>query len=535
MKLFAPNRKSISMTMQPSEEMEIVALLSAPATYACDGRVDVIETHCARIFLACDEAFKVKKRVKFPFVDFTTLETRFAACQREIEINQPHAPGLYLGLRRISRSDDGRLNLQNIGETVEWVVHMRRFDQSAVLAYVADRGPLPSSLPHKLASMVAHYHRSSPVSLGSGAERMHRLVEQLTAELSASGSLLSENDVSTFGSLARDHLLRHARLLDARAASGAVRRCHGDLHLGNIVTIGAEPVPFDALEFNEELATTDVLYDLAFLLMDLDHRGLRGEANAVLNAYVAEAPLGSEIAGLGCLPLFLACRAAVRAVVFLERSRQRHEESVRSNLLGQAGAYIELSVRYLQPAPALNVAIGGLSGSGKSTVARALAPSIGLAPGAIHLRSDIERKRLAGYAEEHRLSSDYYTAEMSQIVYDKLIEKSVAILASGHSVVTDAVYARPDERTAIADATKHAGGCFIGFWLDAPAEQLIARVDARTGDVSDATASVVRFQLELDVGAISWHRLDASQSSERVIEAALAILENFMARFERCS
>ncbi len=524
------------MITPQSEEMDIVALLSTPATYAFDGPVDIVETHCARVFLIDHEAFKVKKRVKFPFVDFTTLERRFAACQREIEINQPHAPGLYLGLRPISRSTDGRLNLENIGETVEWAVHMRRFDQSAVLASVADRGPLPFALPRKLASMVASYHRSSPVSLlGSGSKRMHQLVEQLTTELSASGSLLSEADVATFGSLARDHLLRRGELLDARAASGAVRRCHGDLHLGNIVLIDSKPVPFDALEFDEELATTDVLYDLAFLLMDLDHRGLRSEANVVLNTYVAEAPLGSEIEGLACLPLFLACRAAVRAVVFLERARQPQEPVVRSDILGKARSYLELSICYLQPLPALNVAIGGLSGSGKSTVARALAPSIGLAPGALHLRSDVERKRLGGFAEEQRLSSDYYTAEMSQIVYDKLIEKSVAILATGHSVVADAVYARPDERTAIADATKNAGGCFIGFWLDAPAEQLIARVDARNGDASDATANVVRFQLEFNVGAIRWHRLDASQRPERVIEAALSILENFMARFEQRS
>ncbi|WP_414463618.1 AAA family ATPase [Hyphomicrobium sp. DY-1] len=506
------------------EEAEVVALLSAAETYSLPrGSVDVIETHCARVFLAGDQAFKVKKRVKLPFLDFTILERRFSACRREIELNQPHAPTIYLGLRQISRRADGILTLENAGKTVDWAVHMRRFDQASVLVRIADRGPLPAVLPQKLAVMVANYHRSAPrSSADQGSARIYRLVEQLASELSTGGDLICEN-ASTFSSLAHDHLFRNARLLDQRAASGALRRCHGDLHLGNIVMINSDPVPFDALEFDEELATTDVFYDLAFLLMDLDHRGLRAEANGVINGYVGEAPLGSEIDGLACLPLFLACRSCVRAVVSLERARQE-QGPISDGLLREAQAFLTSSLQYLRPSPAIAIAIGGLSGSGKSTLGRILAPLLGRAPGAIHLRSDIERKRLAGVAEEHRLSRQYYTAETSKAVYQHLGDKSAATVASGHSVVTDAVFARPDERLAIEEAALRAGGRFLGFWLDAPEDQLTARVEARMGDASDATADVVRSQLKFDLGPISWHRLDASGDPRRVFEAAIAVL-----------
>lgn len=511
--------------MEASQEAEIVAFLSAAGTYLLPGgHVDVVETHCARVFLAGNEAFKVKKRVKFPFLDFTTIDKRFAACQREIDLNRPHAPTIYLGLQRISRSPDGRLNLNGIGETIDWAVHMRRFDQASVLASLAETGALPKTLPQKLATVVADYHRACLLSIGAdGAERIRRLVTDLSAELSSSESPLRQEAVAAFSTLASRHLSEHARLLDKRAASGAVRRCHGDLHLGNIVLIDDEPIPFDALEFDEELATIDVLYDLAFLLMDLDHRGLRSEANIVLNGYVAERPLGSEIEGLACLPLFLACRAGVRAMVSLERARQK-QASGSDDAFKPAEMFLASALRYLRPTPAITIAIGGLSGSGKSTLGRALAPLVGLAPGAIHLRSDIERKRLAGFTEQQRLPPEHYTIKTSKAVYDHLTDRAASIITSGHSAVTDAVFARLDERLAIEEAASSAGGHFVGFWLDAPAEQLISRVEARKDDASDATASVVRLQLDYDLGPIAWHRLNAATGPQGVLEGALAVL-----------
>ncbi len=522
------------MHTSADEEAEIGAFLANPETHSLRGErvhaIEVIETHCARVFLAGDDVYKIKKRVKFSFLDFTTLEKRFAACQREIDLNKPYAPSIYLGLIRLSRSADGHLNLTGDGETVDWAVHMRRFDQASVLDRMADARALPEALPRKLARMVAEYHRRSNVhATTDGANRVRKVVEGLTAGLLSTGGATAMEAARTFSVLADCHLSGQTKLLDVRAASGAIRRCHGDLHLGNIVLMGDEPVPFDALEFSEDLATVDVLYDLAFLLMDLDHRGLRPEANAVLNGYVVAAPLGSEIGGLACLPLFLACRAAVRAVVTFELATQKHP-SDSHEILAKATSFLSSAVGFMERSSPVAIAIGGLSGSGKSTLGRSLAPSIGRAPGAVHLRSDVERKRLAGRDELERLGPEHYTIEASRSIYAHLEKTAQAILSTGHSVVIDAVFARPEERISIADAASRAGAEFIGFWLDASEEQLIARVEARQGDASDATSNVVRSQMNFDLGEIAWRRLDATRGQRNVFDAALGDLMTLMER-----
>jgi aminoglycoside phosphotransferase family enzyme/predicted kinase len=495
------------------EEREVTAFLSDPATYGAP-RVDVIETHVARVFLAGDEAYKVKKRVRLPFVDFSTLEARRRAAVREIELNQPYAPALYLGLRPITREADGRLRLGGEGEVIDWVVHMHRFDQEALLASEARKGPLPDPLSKALAAMAARYHRACPVASGlDGAQVIARVVRQLTTALAGAAA-------------ARAFLDRLAALLEStgplltrRGRAGAIRRCHGDLHLGNIVLIDGAPVPFDALEFSEELATIDVLYDLAFLLMDLDYRGDRHAANIVLNSYARAAPVGQEIEGLACLPLFLACRAGVRAVVAIERSgqleREDQEEQKRS-----AQRYLELAATFLNPPPPALVAVGGLSGTGKSTLAAGLASLIGPAPGALHLRSDIERKRLFGVPETERLKPEHYRAKVSEETYAQLLDKARRALVAGHAVIVDAVFARPAERAAIEAVARQLHRPFAGLWLAAPSETLFARVEARHGDASDADRAVVNEQLSYDIGEIAWLRIDAGGTPLQSLEKA---------------
>ncbi len=511
---------------EPSTEAEVAALLESPAAYpGPPERVDMIETHCARIFLAGGEALKVKKRVRLPFLDFSTLEARRAACARELELNQPFAPGIYIGLAAITREADGRLRIEGAGPPVDWAVRMRQFDQENLLSSVAAKGPLAPSLSRDLAAMAARLHGSCPVAMGAdGAGRVRALIGGLAAEFDSASSFLGGGGDS-FRGRATEALEKIAKRLDARAAGGAVRRCHGDLHLGNIVLLDGRPVPFDALEFNEDLATIDVLYDLAFLLMDLDRRGDRAAANAVLNAYIGESPAGQESEGLACLPLFLACRAAVRAVVAVERARQEQGAPARSHEEAARGL-LDAAHRYLAPAPPVLVAVGGLSGSGKSTLAAALAPFLGAAPGAIHLRSDVLRKRLFGAPEAERLAAECYRPEVTETVYRLLGGEAERILAAGHGVVADAVFATPGERAAIAAAAEKEGRRFLGLWLEAPASALLARVEGRHGDASDAGAAVVRRQLAYETGPVAWSRLDASGSPGGVLERALAVIGN---------
>jgi predicted kinase len=294
---------------------------------------------------------------------------------------------------------------------------------------------------------------------------------------------------------------------DARAKAGFVRRCHGDLHLGNLCLWRGRPVLFDALEFDEALATIDVAYDLAFLLMDAEHRLDRAAANRLLNRYVARTGDAALVAGL---PVFLSMRAMVRA----------HVEA-RSGHAGLVGGYLTAAGRYLAPGPAVVVAIGGLPGTGKSTVGRALAPLLGPAPGALLLRSDEIRKRQNGAEPETRLPESAYSLEKSVAVFDELA-KSVGLAASGgHAAVADATFLDVSHRAMVEAAAKHAGVPFVGIWLSAPLAVLEARVAARTGDASDATVAILRRASVNDPGPLDWHAVDATDG-----EAALALVKS---------
>jgi predicted kinase len=283
-------------------------------------------------------------------------------------------------------------------------------------------------------------------------------------------------------------------------------------------------VLFDALEFDDRLATIDVLYDLAFLLMDLGKRGLGAHANTVLNAYLDESGDSGNLLGLAALPLFLSLRAMIRAKVELLRAeagaardamhvardveRIAHDDAHVAR--GHAHDYFALANSFFVPVRPRLVAIGGLSGSGKSVVARAIAPWFGPFPGAVIVRSDRERKRLFGVAPEVRLPAEAYAKSLSDQVYAACRKRAALALSAGRSVILDAVHARPEERDAVAALAASHGAAFTGLWLEAPAALMRERVARREGDVSDATQAVVETQLAYDLGALAFERIDAS-------------------------
>lgn len=496
-----------------ADQGEVLAWLAAPETYGPEVReVERIDTHGAIVFLAGDRAHKVKRAVKYPYMDFSTLDRRKLACEREIALNRRTAPDLYLTAEPIVRALDGALQIGGPGETVEWLVLMRRFDQDGLCDRLAQRGLLTPALARTLAEEVASLHDTAEVlsggkAKGGGAAGMRAVIDENAAEFAERPALFPGSDkLAAATTRALDSV---AELLDARLAAGLVRRCHGDLHLRNICVIEEHPTIFDCIEFNDAIACIDVFYDLAFLLMDLDHRGLRPLANLVLNRYLQ---VRDDIGGLATLPLFLSVRAAVRAKVSISIADIQTEKSAKERLHAEARAYLAKAKQYLAPARPRLVAIGGLSGTGKTTLARELAPRIEPAPGAMHLRSDVLRKRLAGVDEFTRLPTEAYTAEASAQVYAALIKDAGTALNAGHSVVVDAVYARPQERAAIEDLACACGVHFAGIWLEAPETTLIERVTQRRGDASDATAPVVRTQQTYDLGEIKWTRIDATAS-----------------------
>ena len=506
-------------------EARVVSFLSDPESYPDrPPSVDVIETHGARVFLAGSRAYKIKRAVRYDYMDFSTLAKRRAALEKEFAINHPHAPTIYQGLVAITQRKDGTLGIDSIGEPVEWALVMTRFEQDDLLSAIAARGELDTSLAESVADAIAAYHKgTASVTDAAGASRIEMTVTHLATSGLTAPELADPDDVARWEKLARGHLETNRALLDKRARDGAVRLAHGDLHLANIVVIDGAPNLFDAIEFDDEIRTVDRLYDLAFLLMDLEAKGCRPAANAILNSYAARPGSEADIDAVALLPLFLSLRAAIRAMVASQRARLAAPDR-KAAALDEARDYFSKAIAFLAPTAPRLIAVGGLSGTGKTTLARALAPDIGPAPGALVVRTDIERKRLFAVPEKTRLPPESYTRAASEAVYEAVFTRAARIITAGHSAICDAVFSKQAERDQAAVIAATAGVLFDGIWLEAPAETMRARVATRTGDASDATPAVVDAQLATAPAAVTWPRITAGSSPETTLSEARLVL-----------
>lgn len=498
-------------------QQSAIDALSEPATHG-GAAVKRIDTHAAIVFLAGDRAYKIKRAVKLPYLDFSTLELRRSFCEREVALNRRTAPDLYLGVKAITQDADGAFRLGGSGRPIEWVVVMRRFSQDDMLDALAARGALSPALLNDLADGVAVFHAKAepiitPGDHGGGAAGLRWVIDDNFAELAERPDLFPKPDLDSIERASRAAFRTREVLLDRRLAEGLVRRCHGDLHLRNICVMNGRPAPFDGIEFNDRLSVIDLFYDLAFLLMDLEQRKLRPAANLVLARYLQRR---DDLEGLAALPLFLNTRALVRAKVASTAERVTTEVAARQRHRNESLAYFREAARYLAGGPPRLLAIGGLSGSGKSALALRLAPSLGRSPGAIVIRSDIERKAMYGIDETARLPSDAYAPEVGERVFARMLARARRVLYTGHSAILDGVYARPDQRAAAETLAHAAGAGFLGLWLEAPRETLLARVAARRNDASDATADVVEKQLDYDLGVIGWTQIYAGGTLDQV-------------------
>lgn len=500
----------------PDDQSAVVDFLASRSTHR-GLPVERIDTHTAVVFLAGARAYKLKRAVRFDYVDFSTLERRRVSCEREVRLNRRTAPALYRGVLPVCR-EAGRLTLGGTGTVVEWLVEMNRFDQTKLFDRLAALGTLDLRLMSPLAEAIAGFHMAAERRFDHGGARaMAWVIDGNASGLAEFGK--GWIDESLRASVTRDSnaaLGRWGDRLDGRRRAGYVRQCHGDLHLGNIVQLNGQATLFDGVEFNDEISCIDVVYDLAFLLMDLWHRRLPHHANTVLNRYLSET---DDLEALRVLPLFLACRAAVRAKTSATAGHVQEDPARYHEQMALASEYLASADRFLHPPRPCLVAIGGLSGSGKSTTAMALAPAVGAVPGAIVFRSDEIRKRLCGVPRLEPLGSAGYSEGVSQRVYDTLIDHARTAIGSGHSAIVDAVYALPALRQAIERVAADASVPFVGCWLDAPESTLVARVEGRHDDPSDADAVVIRRQQAQGPGPISWHRIDGSQAPEKVVDA----------------
>ncbi len=502
----------------------LIDWLSTPAAHGSDdGPVGRVETHASVVFLAGRHAWKLKRAVRYDYLDYTTAARRRHYLLEELRLNRRTAPAVYRTVRTVRQTTDGRFHIDgNAGRAIDYLLEMTRFDPATQFDRLAERGALDLALMPPLADAMAQLHQAAdPRRDHGGAEAMRGVILGNRDGLATYGAGALDGDAcERLAEASLAQLARCGARLDARRAQGLVRHCHGDLHLRNACLVDGETTIFDCIEFDDAFSCIDTWYDAAFLMMDLLQRGLDTHANVVLNRYVERT---GDIGGLGLLPLFLSVRAAVRAKICATAASLQTTAAEAIRLRDDARSYLDLALDVIAPHTPRLVAIGGVSGSGKSTLARRLAPAAGPAPGAVLLRSDIERKRLFGVAPETPLGPEGYTAEASRRVYATLLDRARAVLDAGHGVIVDAVWPDSNQRDAIASVARDAGVRFTGLWLDAPLGTVSTRLAGGSGDASDATPDVAAAQAQRIAPPAAWTTIDASGEAEAVERAARTI------------
>lgn len=500
--------------MRASEDPTQLPMRIAAALSRSEGTpAQHIETHLSHVLLTRDRAYKLKKPVRMPFVDFTTMEQRREACVAELEVNRNLGSPIYQAVAPVIEDVSGNISVGGAGQPIDWVVVMRCFDPSHQFDELAKAGRLDRNLAKRTAERIAAMHAAAPPVLTAGHAADYRAIIRNLRRTEKEGAAQLELEIgepSPFAALDAE-LARVDPLIERRRAHGKVRRVHGDLHLRNICLLDGEPTPFDALEFDERLATTDVLYDLAFLLMDLNRAGLGQQANTVMNRYWDVA--GEDEDALALLPFFMSLRAAVRMAVAIEGGN-----------LTEGETYRRLAFSLLRRSRPVLVAIGGLSGTGKSTIAAEIAPQLPGPAGARLLRSDVLRKAAVGVRpEDVRAGAGAYTIETRAHVYSELEARTASAVQAGSSVVADATFSFKSTREAILAISRiHART----FWLEAPLDVRLARVSGRRHDASDAGVDVALAQSEPTDIDTRWRRIDAARGVDEIVKDIMSEIGN---------
>jgi aminoglycoside phosphotransferase family enzyme/predicted kinase len=463
--------------------------------------IRLVETHCAWVLLTGEFAYKVKKPVDFGFLDFSTLEKRRHYCAEEIRLNQRFAPQIYLDVVAIGGSP-GEPRVGAPGPALEYAVRMRQFADDGLLSQLAARHCLQSSHIDQLIDIIGAFHqgaeRAPSDSVYGDPGHVHHWVRENFEHIGR--SLRSPTEIDRLEHIRQWSESERTRLtatLQARKRDGFVRECHGDLHLGNITLIDDRVTPFDCIEFNPELRWIDVISEVAFLMMDLDDRGYKPFAFRFLNGYLQ---FGGDYAGLQVLRYYLVYRALVRAKVAMLRRTQADRESDDFREAGdEYRQYAQLAQQYLAPAATALIITHGLSGSGKSTVARGLCEQARM----IQIRSDVERKRLAGMAATDRSHSatgeGLYTQDQTTGTYRELARLAILVLQAGHPVIVDATFLQRAQREQFRDL---AQTCEVPFIIldctatDAELERRILERATAGRDPSEAGLDVLRAQRE---------------------------------------
>lgn len=470
-------------------DCSLIDALHNPACYPHPVEsVKLLETHISWVLLAGDYVYKIKKPVDFGFLDFSQLSGRKFFCHEELRLNRRLAPDLYLDVISIGGSvEQPRLGAE---PAFEFAVKMRRFAEEDMLDHLLAHDRLSIRHMQSLAETMAQFHdHLAPAAIDAGYGDAEAVLKPTRQNFQQLSRLLDERYTERLARLEASNEKEHARVLAhfyQRLQSGKVRECHGDLHLGNIVLIGDQPTPFDGIEFNSALRWIDVINDIAFLLMDLQHRQRPDLAFAFVNAYLQAT---GDYRGLAVLRFYLGYRAMVLAKVTAIRAAQLGK----SASLAQCESYLALAERFYAPVKPALIITHGLPGCGKTTVSQFVIEKFQ----AIRIRSDVERKRLFGLLAAQRSGSDLnggiYTPEATERTYRHLLDLSRLILQSGFNVIVDAAFLKFQERQQFRVLAAELGlpfGILSIRCEDAVLKQRLRQRHAEGSDASEADVAV---------------------------------------------
>jgi aminoglycoside phosphotransferase family enzyme/predicted kinase len=454
--------------------------------------IRLMQTHVSYVLLTGDYAYKVKKPVDFGFLDYSTLAKRQHFCQEELRLNQRTAAALYLAVLPITQAGD-QYHLNGEGEAVEYAVQMRQFPQDALLSHLFEQGDLSEALVRQLAQAIARFHQQAETN---DEIRSYGTVEQVRQSIDENydqteafiGGPQTQAQFDATRAYTDRFFAEKADLLQQRMDQDWIRACHGDLHLNNICHWQDQLWLFDCIEFNKPFRFVDVMFDIAYLVMDFTAQGRSDLAAIFISEYVEQT---GDWEGLKVLPLYVSRQSYVRAKVtsFL-LGDPAIPAAEKQAATAKAARYYTLAHDYVQPQAGRLFLMAGLSGAGKSTVARELSGTLG----AIHLRSDAVRKHLGGVPLEERGDDSLYTPAMTQRTYERLLTLGLALAGEGYTVILDAKYDRAQQREAAQAAAEAAAIPFHIVHCTAPMAVLRDRVQARSGDIADATVAVLERQ-----------------------------------------
>ena len=472
----------------PAQRKLVAALLDSRCYPHTAKVVRLIETHISWVLLAGRYAYKIKKVLDLDFLNFTTLEARHFYCGEEIRLNRRLAPKIYLDVISIGGSPDApELGAQ---PAIEYAVRMRRFASAMQMDRLVARNKIVPGHMDSLAAILARFHGSLPAaetgSTFGSAAAIHSAALQNFEQLQL--FLKEPADKKVVDELRHATWIAHTaceKFFGERCAQGYVRECHGDLHLGNIVLIGNEPVPFDGIEFNPALRWIDVMDEAAFLVMDLLHRKHHELAYRFLNAYLEGT---GDYSGVSVLRFYVAYRAAVRAKISAIRASQAGmSKRDTADALATCRSYLALAGTSIAPRQPTLIITHGLPGSGKTTFAQAALERLQ----AIRIRSDVERKRLFGLApladSRSQIGNGMYSADATRRTYTRLHELAHELLVAGFPVIVDAAFLKQEERKQFCELARDLDVPFTIASMQARKATLSARIMQRRKEANDAS------------------------------------------------